>query len=207
MKIIFEKRSKKDKNNRESIPGVLYGSEVENTLIRVNSKEFNKVLEEAGESTLVSLELKEGKDKHSVLIHEVQKHPMTGNPIHVDFYQPNLKEEIEVTVDLVFEGNPPAVKELGGTLVKNISEVEVRALPTNLPNEIIINVESLKTFDDVITIADIKVSKDIKILRDPEEIVALVTPIEDIEEELKEPIEGDVSSVEKQVKKKKEEEE
>ena len=207
MKIIFEKRSKKDKNNRESIPGVLYGSEVENTLIRVNSKEFNKVLEEAGESTLVSLELKEGKDKHSVLIHEVQKHPMTGNPIHVDFYQPNLKEEIEVTVDLVFEGNPPAVKELGGTLVKNISEVEVRALPTNLPNEIIINVESLKTFDDVITIADIKVGKDIKILRDPEEIVALVTPIEDIEEELKEPIEEDVSSVEKQVKKKKEEEE
>jgi len=107
----------------------------------------------------------------------------------------------------VFEGIPPAVKELGGTLVKNLSEVEIKALPTNLPSEIIINVESLKTFDDTITIADIKIGEGVKILADPEEIIALVTPIEDIEEELKEPIKEDVSLVEKQVKQKKKEEE
>jgi len=207
MKIIFEKRSKKDKNNEGFIPGVLYGSGVENTLISINLKEFNKIFEEAAESTLISLESKEEKNKHSVLIHDVQRHPVTGNPIHVDFFQPNLKEEVEVTVELVFEGIPPAVKELGGTLVKNLSEVEIKALPTNLPSEIIINVESLKTFDDTITIADIKIGEGVKILADPEEIIALVTPIEDIEEELKEPIKEDVSLVEKQVKQKKKEEE
>jgi large subunit ribosomal protein L25 len=68
--------------------------------------------------------LKINGKKAQVLVHEVQLDPLTGKLIHVDFYQPSLEEEIEATVPLVFEGEAPAVKDLAGTLVKNISEIE-----------------------------------------------------------------------------------
>ncbi|MBZ1356535.1 MAG: 50S ribosomal protein L25 [Candidatus Nealsonbacteria bacterium] len=207
MKISFQKRSSDEKKDRrgDHILAVLYGSGVSNTSIKINAKEFDKLFKEAGESSLISLESETDKEKYSVLIHEVQKNPLTRKIIHVDFYQPDLKEEVEVSIPLIFEGIPPAVKELGGTLVKNFSELEVKALPNKLPRDIKINVEVLKTFDDVITIGDLVVPKDVTIMGDLEEIVALVTPVEDVEKELEKPIEEDVSSVKKEVKEKKEE--
>jgi len=140
------------------------------------------------------------------LIHDIQFDPLTGKPIHIDFYQPELKEEVEVTVSLIFEGVPPAVKDLGGTLVKNISEVEVKAKPQSLPHEIKVDIGNLKTFEDNILIKDLIVSKEVKILKEPEEIVAKVTRPEKVEEELEKPVEEKVEEVEKVEKKPKEEE-
>ena len=139
-----------------------------------------------------------------VLIHNTEKDPLTGDLIHIDFYQPRMGEEIEVKVPLVFEGEALAVKELGGTLVKNISEIEVKALPVKLPKEIIVQVEDLKTFEDRILIKDLLLPEGVKSLKDPEEIVALVVPVEKVEEELEKPIEEKVEEVEKVEKEKKE---
>ncbi len=208
MKISFKERSTSDKWSEESIPGILYGPGIKNVPLEVNLKEFIKTYEEAGESTLVSLESSQGSDKYLVLINDIQKEPLSGEIIHVDFYQPNLEKKVEVSIPLTFIGNPPAVKELGGTLVKNFLELDVKALPQKLPHEIEVNVEKLSTFDDVITIADLNVAEEVEIMKEPDEIVALVTPI-DVEEE-PEPIEEDVEAVgkvEKKVKDKVEEEE
>lgn len=142
-----------------------------------------------------------------VLIQEVVKDPLTEKLIHVDFYQPSLEEEIEANISLVFEGESLAVKDLGGTLVKNIYEVEVKALPQNLPHEIKVDIEKLKTFEDNILIKDLIVSKDVKILKEPDEIVALVAPQKEIEEELEQPIEEKVEEVERVEKKKEKTEE
>jgi len=181
---------------RGVLPGVLYGPRIKETLpLEINFKEFEKVYKEAGESTLVSLEI-EGK-KTPVLIHEVKLDPLTGKPIHVDFYQPRLEEEVEVTIPIIFEGEAPAVKELGGTLVKNIHEVEVRALPQNLPHEIKVNMEKLKTFEDDILVKDLPTPKGVKILKELEEVVATVAPPEKVEEELVKPIGEKVEGVEK----------
>jgi large subunit ribosomal protein L25 len=188
------------------IPAVIYGPGVKNLPLEINREEFEKIFKETGESSLVSLEIDGEKKKRLVLIHEIQKDPLTGKFLHVDFYQAPLKEEVEATVPLVFEGTSPAVKELEGTLVKNIIEVEVKALPQNLPHEIKVNIEKLKTFEDHILIRDLIVPKTVKILKEPEEIVASVTPPEKVEEELAEPIEEKVEEVEK-VEEKKEEEE
>lgn len=185
------------------LPGVLYGPKIKNENIEVDLKEFNKVYQEAGESTLISIEI--DKKKYLVLIHDLKLNPLTDRPIHVDFYQPSLEKEIEVKIPIILEGEPEAVKNLGGTLIKNIAEVEVRALPQNLPKEIKINIERLKTFEDHILIKDLRVAEEVKILRDPGEIVAQVTPPEKVEEELEKPIEEKVEEVEKVEKEKKEE--
>lgn len=195
---------------RGILPGVLYGPTRQKggypkkaQPLELNEKQFEKVYKEAGESSLISLEV-EGK-RFPVLIHEVQLAPLTGKPIHVDFYQPALEEEVTVEVPLVFEGTSPAVKDLGGTLVKNISELKIKAKPQNLPHEIKVNIESLKTFEDNIKISNLKVPEGVRILKGPEEFVASVSPPEKVEEELVKPIEEKVEEVEKVEEKKKEE--
>jgi large subunit ribosomal protein L25 len=193
------------------LPAVLYGPKIKNFSLELDLKEFEKVYREAGESSLVSLnvdfsgEQEKIKKKFIVLIHEVKFDPLTDGPIHVDFYQPKLDEEITATIPVVFEGEAPAVKDLGGTLVKNIQEVEVKALPQNLPHEIKVNVERLETFEDDILIKDLSVFKEVKVLKEPEEVVASVVPPAKIEEELEEPIEEKVEEVEEAGEKKKEE--
>ena len=192
------------------LPAIFYGPKMTSGRgkkalpLEINLKEFEKIYQQAGESTLISLEVED--QKTLVLIHEVQRDPITSKPIHVDFYQPILEKEITAKVPLVFEGLSPAVKDLGGTLVKDISEVEVRALPQNLPKEIKVIVESLKTFEDNIKISDLKTPEGVRILKKPEEIVASVSPLEKVEEELVKPIEEKVEEVEKVEKKEKVEE-
>jgi len=201
---IRQELGKKVKNLRQKgiLPAILYGPKIKKALpLEIDEKQFEKVYKETGESTLISLEISGQKQKIPVLIHEVAKHPLTEKPIHVDFYQPLLEEEIEVKVPLVFEGEALAVKDLGGTLVKNISEVEVKAKPQNLPHEIKVNIEKLKTFEDDILIKDLIVAKEVKILKEPEEVVAQVLAPEKVEEELVKPIEEKVEEVEKVEKK------
>lgn len=196
------------------LPVVLYGPKIKNENLEIDLKDFEKIFNEAGESTLISLET-EGKkparnasphsdaggEKNLVLIHEVEFDPLTSKPTHVDFYQPILTEEIQVKIPLIIEGEAPAVKNLGGTLVKNISEIEVRALPQYLPKEIKINVSGLETFEDRVLIKDLQIPEGVKILRSPEETIAHVAQPEKVEEELKKPIEEKVEEVEKVEKK------
>ena len=204
VKIRENKKGELRKLRKQGIlPGVLYGPKIKSQPIEVDLKEFKKVYEGAGESSLVSLS-HDGKE-FLVLIHEIQQDPISEEVTHVDFYQPILTEEVEATVPIVFEGEAPAIKELGGTLVKEIQEVEVKALPQNLPHEIKINVETLRTFEDEILIKDLKTPAGVKILKEPDEIIVKVVPPEKVEEELEKPIEEKVEEVEEVEGKEKEE--
>jgi len=190
--------------NQGRIPAVVYGQGLKNNLIDVDEKEFKKVLKEVGESSLVDLLI--GKEKKPVLVQEIQKDPVTGKVIHIDFFQPNLKEEVEVEIPLVFEGVALAEKDLGGTLNKNMLEISVKALPQDLPHEIKVNVESLKTFEDHILVKDLVLPKGVKVSKNPDEIVASVLAPQNIEEELSKEITENVEDVEKVEKPEKEEE-
>lgn len=176
------------------IPAVLYGPKIKNQSIEVNAKEFSHIHKEAGESSLVSLVV-DGK-KFSVLIHDTQLDPISGNFTHIDFYQPILTEEVVVNIPVAFEGEAPAVKDLGGTLVKGFQEIEIKALPENLPHQITVNVESLKSFEDVILIKNLALPEKVKTTNDPEAIIASVLPPVKVEEELEKPIEEKVEDVE-----------
>ena len=193
------------------LPAILYGPKIKPLPIETDLKEFKEIYKEAGESSLISLQVdsstgsEKGK-KFLVLIHEIKEDSLTEEFTHVDFYQPILTEEVEATVPIVFEGIAPAVKDLGGTLIKEIQEIEVKALPQNLPHDIKVNIENLKTFEDEILIKDLKIPADVKIEKASNEIVVVVIPPERVEEELEKPIEEKVEEVEKVEKEKPEKE-
>lgn len=187
-----------------NVPAILYGAGLENIILQVEKNAFDKVFKEAGETLI---DLKVGDKVYSVLIYDTQKHPYTGELIHVDFYQPNLKEEVETEVPLEIEGEAPAVKNLGGTLITNIKELSIKALPKDLPSKIKINVENLNTFDDFILVKDIKMPVGVAVLDNPEEIVVQVVEPEKVEKELAKPLEEKLPEVVEKKEETKQEEE
>jgi large subunit ribosomal protein L25 len=163
--------------------------------LSINQNEFEKVLRKAGESTIIEVKAPDGT-VHNVLIQDVQKHYLNSKPIHVDFFKVSMTEKLTTNVALDFIGESTAVKAMGGTLVKVLSEVEVECLPADLPSVIEVDIAPLKTFDDVIAVKDLKVSDKVTVNADPEEVVAKVQPPRDVEAELAEPVEMDISQVE-----------
>jgi len=188
------------------VPAVLYGPGLKNLNLSVDRKEIEKILSMAGQSSLVSLEIEGSKEKYMVLISDIDRNGVTEKLMHVDLYQPDLTKEIEAEVELVFEGESKAVKESGGTLVKNISEITVKGMPQRLPSQINVNIDVLTDFEKVILVKDLVLPEGVKAVKNPEEIIALVIPVEKVEEELEKPIEEKVDEVEKIEKEKKEEE-
>ena len=190
----------KSLRKKGTLPAILYGPKTKNTLLEIDLKEFEKVESEAGESSFISLKIEGKRKDYQVLIKEVQRESMTGKPIHVDFYQPSLKEKITTIIPLSFGGEAPAVKELEGTLVKNFFEVEIHSLPRDIPKEIKVDISKLKNFEDKILVEDLKLPKGVEILRNKKDIIAFVSPPEKIEEEKKpaEEVKEKVEEVEKE---------
>src|SRR3989344_1005329 len=131
---------KKVKNLRKDgiLPAHVFGKGVEGEIVSVDQKEFLKVFKVAGETRLIDLKIGTEKIK-PVLIREVQYNPVSGDLIHVDFYQVNLLEKVKVSVPIVQIGEAPESVKLGETIVlQTLSEVEVEALPADLPEEIVV---------------------------------------------------------------------
>jgi len=196
-KITAKKREGENNNTirkEGDVPAVVYGPKREDVVVKVSEKELRKAYHEAGTSSLIDLELKGNKEK--VLIYEIQKHPVSGDPLHVDFYQPPLDEKIKVEVPLDYVGESNAVENLNGTLVRDVTRVEVETLPQEIPGKIEIDISSLEEFSDDIQIKDLETPSNVEVLNDPETIVASVVPPKDVEEELEEPIEEGIEEIE-----------
>ncbi|KKT26764.1 MAG: 50S ribosomal protein L25 [Parcubacteria group bacterium GW2011_GWA2_43_9b] len=178
------------------IPAILYGHGKKPATISVNAREFDKIFKQAGETTLLSLVL-DGK-KHNVFIHDQARDSLSGQITHLDFFEVNMDEKIKARVQFVFIGESPAVKADGGVLVRAMQEIEIEALPKDLPKEIMIDISSLATFEDKIHIKDLKLSGGIRILTNLNETIALVAPPrsdKEMEELETKPVEAAVSEV------------
>ncbi len=189
MELIAQKREIMGKavkalRNAGFIPAELYGREFENLHLSVSEKDFNKVFNESGESMIVNLII--GEEKIPVLINEVFINPLTDKTSHIDFYRVRMDEKTEASVLLEFIGEAQAVKEKKGILIKAMYELEVRALPADLPHNIEIDVSGLAEMGQSINIKDIKPIKGVEILAEPEAVIATITEIveEIIEEKL-----------------------
>lgn len=181
---------RKVKNLRKEgfIPAHVFGHKVKTEHIQVKAGEFSKVFEKAGETGIVDLAVDssprsprsggaggEAGQKKPVLIRNVQVHPVTDQPLHIDFYQVNLTEKVKVNVPLEVVSEAPAVEKKIGLLLTPVSELEIEALPTDLPEKIEINVEKLENVGDEIKVKDLAIDKSkIEVLTDAELVVAQI---------------------------------
>jgi large subunit ribosomal protein L25 len=209
LKLKAEKRSifgKKLKKSRVAgkLPIVVYGNKSLSEPLFVESRDFTKLFREAGESTIISLDV-EGAAPQSVLIHEVTFHPVLDTPVHADFYVIDKDKKIEIAVPLQFVGEAPAVKEFSGTLVKVMHEIEIEVLPMHLPQHLLVDLSVLKDLEHPILVRDIILPESAKLLVDPNDVVAAVSVAhEEIEEVAPAP---DLSTIEVVKKGKKEDKE
>ena len=182
--------------NEGRIPAVIYGGKNQALPISVDLNEFNKIFKTAGETTLVQLFIDKEKFRN-VLIYDVFRDPVKGKVWHVDFYEVKMDEKIVKKVPIVFRGSAPAVIDLGGVLVKSMQELEVRALPADLPHDISVDISVLRTFDDNILVRDIKLPNNVETLENLQTSVAVVAaPRSDAEiEALSSEVEAKVEAV------------
>ena len=171
---VFGKKVKKLRKEGV-LPGNIYGKEFKSTAIQMSAKDFHTVFEQAGHSGVVDLKL--ANEVIPTLIHEVTYDHIDRFPLHVDFYKVNLKEKVKATVPVVVVGEPVAVTEKLGLLLQNLNEVEVEALPTDLPENIEVDVTHLAQVGDTIKVSDLKVAGDVAILAEPEQEVARIAEL------------------------------
>ncbi|MBI2635418.1 MAG: 50S ribosomal protein L25 [Parcubacteria group bacterium] len=167
------------------IPAVVYGGKGSSLPISINSDEFNKVFKAAGETTIIKIfiaapeggEPRQGRDGagfKNVLIYDTARDAINGSIRHVDFYEVKMDEKIIKKVPIVFVSSAPAVVDLGGVLIKSMQELEIRALPADLPHDISVDISVLKTFDDNILVGDIKLPNNVETLENADTSVAVV---------------------------------
>ena len=213
--IILKAKARDPKENKlESlrekgfVPAVIYGPKTKNQTLYLEKDQINNVIHESEKAQITPIIIDEEKAPRQVIIQDLQFDKLTDQLLHIDFYEVDMKSEIETEVPLTFEGTAPAVKDLGGIFLRNVEEVMVKCLPANLPEEIKVNISGLKTFEDIIHIKDLNIPPGVEVLANVDDPVAMVTEprsekeMEALEEEVKE----DVTGVEG-VEDKKEEEE
>jgi large subunit ribosomal protein L25 len=191
-----------DLRNEGLIPAVFYGLNKQSTPISVSGKEFIKALKEAGESTTVTLDL--GTEKVETLIHDVQVDAVTGVPVHADFLVIDMNKTIQVAVPLEFSGIAGAVKNGLGVLVKVLHEIEIEALPKNLPHELHVDISILENLDSHISVSDLILPAGVIAITPETDIIASIAAMQEEKEE-ETPV--DLSAIEVEKKGKKEEEE
>lgn len=156
-----------------SVPAVVYGKGIENMVVAVDQKKFEKMVTgKAGKNVIIALKISdEGKHKTvPVLTHEIQRNPLNGQIIHIDFLRINMEEAIKTKVRIVLIGDPVGVKQHGGILVHGLREVEIKCLPAEIPGKLEVEVSEMK-IGDALHVSDLKVPKGIEIISDLKETV------------------------------------
>ena len=177
------------------VPCVLYGNEVENTLLMCDAIELLKVYRRAGESTLVDLDI-DGKTV-PVLFHSVDLEPVSDDIEHVDFFAVNMNKPVDASVHVTLEGESPAVKTEGGVLVTVQDHVNVHCLPKNLPHDLPIDLSALEEIGSSLTVADLTVPEGVEITDALDAVLVTIhEPRKAVEEEpaTEEGAEGEESS-------------
>lgn len=171
----IEGRKVKNLRKEGILPGNVYGKKIKSLAVQVGLKDFEQTYKEIGETGLLTLIV--GTEEKPVLIHNLQYHPITDEPLHVDFLQVDLKEKVEADIPVELSGESPAEKQALGTVVQYINEIKVEALPGDLPEKFEVDISALAEVDQSIFVKDIKYDKSkVEIKGDLEAVLAKVEP-------------------------------
>ena len=155
-------------------PVNFYGHGVESISLQIETPALKKALAQAGMTSLVYLKVDSGKRPHMTIVRGIQRDPVKGELLHVDFYQVRMDKKLKIEVPLVLVGKAPAVKELGGILVQEMNTVEVECLPANMCHSIDADVSNLVNLDQALHVKDLPVGEGITIVTNPEKVVAKI---------------------------------
>ena len=190
-------KNKVDKLRQEGlIPGVVYGKNEDTEHIQVSGKDFTRVYNIAGTTTMIDLEL--NGDVSPVLIKEVQTHPFKNQFLHVDFQKLKMDEKIKLTVPITLIGREN-IQQTDGVLVQQLDEIEIECFPKDIPESVEVDVSNID-FNKPVLISDLEIftNEDITIFREADDVIASLVeaaaPAVDEEEEAEaadEPIAGD----------------
>lgn len=173
-----KKRSNETKSEAKSIrrsggiPAVLYGRGVENQPVSVDSVDFIKVIREVGQNGVFNLDL--DGTSHSVMVHELQKDVLKDDIVHVDFYQVDMKAELDANVPIHLVGEPAGQRD-GGVIQQTAREIMVRALPSDIPSQIDVNIGHLNIGDSIL-VSDLEVANKYEIKDDENEVIVSILP-------------------------------
>ena len=167
------------------LPANIYGADAKSQAVEVELREFEKTLSEVGETEILDLKVGQESKVRPVLIHNVQLDPVTDTPLHADFLQIDLTKKVTINIPITFEGEAPAVKNGLGVLLEILNELEVEALPTNLPSEIKVDLSNLTEVDQAITVGDLTPPKDGEFKEGTKQLVCKIGALakEEVEEE------------------------
>jgi len=173
------------------VPVHFYGPGVDSVSLQVDLKELRSLLISAGRNLPITVKVAGEAGENICFVREIQVHPVTEELLHVDFYRVDVSQTVRAEVPILLEGEPAAVRNLGGILLQPFDTLEVEALPLDMPESFRVDVTILEDFSASIRIGDIEVAEGVNILRDPVEMIARVVAPR-IEEEEVPGTEGDL---------------
>lgn len=156
------------------VPATIYGQKIEPLSVEINAKELDKIYQKTGETELLDLQVEGEKETRPVLIHQEQKYPVSGKLLHLEFLQVSLTEKVKAEVPLVFTGVSQAVKDGKGNLLEILHEVEIEALPQDLPAHFEVNVSDLSEVGQAIKVSDLVLPKGVIVKVDPSEFICKI---------------------------------
>ena len=187
------------------IPVHLYGPGIESMALQCDTTELQRVLDEAGKTQLISLKIDNEKKPRTVVVHEVQIEPQTGESLHVDFYQVKMAEKVKVEIPVVLVGEAPALKLKENMLVQELNTLSVECLPAKIPPSVELDLNSLTESEQAVRVKDIELDREVTVLNDPELVMVKISvrrvekveePVIAEEEEVEVPEEAPVSEKE-----------
>ena len=170
------------------VPAVLYSRRHQTAHLQANDRELMRVLVQAGSSRLITLKVEGQPEPQMALVREIQREPIKGHLLHVDFYGVSMTERIRVEVPIHTTGASPAVARNEGVLNYGTDTIEIECLPSDLIDSVQVDLSGLTKVGDVIHVSDLQVPGTIEVLTDPDELVVRVSHIaaEEVEEEVAE---------------------
>ena len=158
------------------LPAIVYGHNTEPTPITLDKLEFQKVFSKSGRTHLVDLAIDGGQGgrNEKVLIRDIQTHPRRLGPIHVDLYQVNLQEKIEVEVPVHLTGESAPVKQGDGDILQPLHSIRVECLPSDIPEAFTVDITPLDEIEAELRVKDLTVPKGVTVLEDPDELVVKI---------------------------------
>ena len=169
--------------NQGFVPAVLYGREIGTFNVYVSEKDLSKIIAKSGENVFakMTLQQEDAETEYNVLFKEVQRHPVKGTLLHIDFNQVSMSEKLNTVVPVVLVGDSPGVEE-GGILQQMLREIDIRCLPGNIPSSVEVDISGLGIGDNVM-VESISVPEEVEIITELTEVIAAVAVPQEEEEE------------------------